>query len=353
MKPLPSIPFSKLTRKCARFLLAAIFMAVVAGCGSNDEPKPEPTITVDPALLQGALAVIDGVPISEAQWQQGRAYAEVMVRLLGEPGSIVDDQSAFESFVEDHFIVQEAEEQGHTLTAEQIDQEEARILFVAGRDQDHLQELFTDVGLTRQQWRQELNRALLASNYLEDIILADIPPGDTAMRRDAWLNDRKEALDVKILVEFAPTEGLMVGNLAPDFQVATLDGSTLALRDLRGQAVILNFWATWCGPCREEMPLLQQTYESYLERGVVVLGVDVGEGTEDVQAFVHDIGVTFPIGLDRDQTLSRRYRVFGLPTTFFIDQQGVINYVTAGAVRPTDLNRLLDVLADEGTGENQ
>ena len=140
------------------------------------------------------------------------------------------------------------------------------------------------------------------------------------------------------------------GFAAPDFTLQTPDGQTLSLSDLRGQAVLLNFWATWCPPCRAEMPAIQQVYQKYRDRGFTVLAVDVQETDAQVAAFVQEQGLTFPILMDRDGAVSAAYQVKAMPSTFFIDRDGIIRQVTLGgpmaaAFIESQVTRLLD--ADE------
>jgi peroxiredoxin len=120
------------------------------------------------------------------------------------------------------------------------------------------------------------------------------------------------------------------GFAAPDFTLQTRDGETIALADLRGPVVLLNFWATWCPPCRAEMPAIQDVYDGYQDQGFTVLAVDVGEGDAQVASFADERGLTFPILMDGDGTVSRRYQVRAMPSTFFIDQDGIIREVTLG-----------------------
>lgn len=110
---------------------------------------------------------------------------------------------------------------------------------------------------------------------------------------------------------------------APDFTLPALSGGTLRLSDLRGKVVLLNFWATWCVPCRTEMPAIEALYQRYKDQGLEVLAVNLDVlSTAGVEAFVSEVKVTFPIILDPSWATAHAYRVFGLPTTYLIDRAG-------------------------------
>lgn len=126
--------------------------------------------------------------------------------------------------------------------------------------------------------------------------------------------------------------GLERGDRAPDFSLTTLDGEEAQLSDYRGEKVLVNFWATWCPPCRAEMPDLQKVHE---EKDVVILGINLTETkteTEDVDPFIEEFGITFPILLDEDSEVSTQYQISPIPTNFLIDSQGIIHNVAYGAV---------------------
>jgi len=126
----------------------------------------------------------------------------------------------------------------------------------------------------------------------------------------------------------APREGFS----APDFTLDILGGGQVTLSELRGKVVVINLWASWCPPCRAEMPAIEKVYRAYADRGVVVLGVNTTyQGSEpDAAAFVRKYSLTFPIPLDRDGSVSQRYALRGLPTTFFIDRKGIIRSIIVG-----------------------
>lgn len=124
----------------------------------------------------------------------------------------------------------------------------------------------------------------------------------------------------------------VIGHPAPDWQLPGLDGEAMALGDLAGRPVVLNFWATWCGPCRAEMPELQRLHErtAAAADGLVVVGINQGEAASQVTGFRQQIGVDFPTALDQRLGVSRQYGVNSLPTTFFIDRSGVIRDIFIG-----------------------
>ncbi len=122
----------------------------------------------------------------------------------------------------------------------------------------------------------------------------------------------------------------LVGHPAPEFTLTAIDGSQVALSDLRGQVVLINLWATWCPPCRAEMPAMQQAYERFRNQGFVVLAVNQQEDSAKVVQYMNDQRLTFPALLDSDARVSAAYQVRVLPSSFFVDRQGMIRAVYRG-----------------------
>lgn len=128
----------------------------------------------------------------------------------------------------------------------------------------------------------------------------------------------------------SPREGFR----APDFTLALLGGGQVTLSELQGKVVMINLWASWCGPCRIEMPAIEKVYRAHKDQGFVVLGVNstFQDNEADAAAFVRELGLSFPILLDRTGTASHRYQLRALPSTFFVDRQGVIRSAVFGAM---------------------
>jgi peroxiredoxin len=140
----------------------------------------------------------------------------------------------------------------------------------------------------------------------------------------------KKAEPENLSQEAANMGGLKVGSKAPDFELKTLAGETVKLSDLKGKKVMLNFWATWCPPCKAEMPAMEEFHK---EAGddVVILAVNIDPHL-DVKAFVDENKITFPIPLDEEDKVNETYQVLSIPTTYFIDTKGNIGNKYIGAM---------------------
>lgn len=135
------------------------------------------------------------------------------------------------------------------------------------------------------------------------------------------------------------------GEPAPAFTLLLLDGSQIALRDLRGQVVVLNFWASWCDPCRREASDLQQAWEQYQDRGVAFVGVTFRDAKGASQAFIEQFGLTYPNGIDERGRISEAYGVVAVPETFIIDREGKIAFVHIGEVQTETIVQDLEMLS--------
>ncbi|MRX70712.1 redoxin domain-containing protein [Bacillus lacus] len=141
-----------------------------------------------------------------------------------------------------------------------------------------------------------------------------------------------------------PVIGLESGNAAPDFTLETIRGETVTLSDLKGKKVLLNFWATWCPPCREEMPAMEKIHEGYGE-SVVVLAVNFTSSEssrENVSQFVNDLELTFPVVLD-NEGINADYQIFNYPTTYVLNEDGIIESKYVGGMTYDIMKNLLQL----------
>lgn len=145
-------------------------------------------------------------------------------------------------------------------------------------------------------------------------------------------------------------QGQPTSGLAPDFTLNTLDGEPFRLSDQRGKVVVINFWASWCGPCRDEAPALQRLWERYRDQGVVILGVTYADEPDDSRAFMQEFGLTYP-NLDdaRSEVSKNLYHITGVPETFVIDQAGNVARFIFSAINEEQLTAIIDELLAEGS----
>jgi len=156
----------------------------------------------------------------------------------------------------------------------------------------------------------------------------------------------------------SPIPGLRVGDLAPElagtasdgsaFVLTDLDGNPIRLADLRGRAVWVNFWASWCPPCQSETPILREMDERYRDRGLTLVAVQVQQTVEDGLAYADRYGLRYAIGADVSAAVFRTYRVYALPTQFFIDADGVIRAVINGPLDLDAATRLVESILPAG-----
>ncbi len=141
-------------------------------------------------------------------------------------------------------------------------------------------------------------------------------------------------------LETAPVRGA----LAPEFSLKNLDGEQVTLSELRGHPILINFWATWCAPCRIEMPAMQDRFERYKDQGFVVLAVDFDEPPSAVEAFRDELGLTFDLLLDPGAEVQELYRNRSYPTSFFVDAAGVIQVHHIGVMTEGQLDEHLGAI---------
>lgn len=135
-----------------------------------------------------------------------------------------------------------------------------------------------------------------------------------------------------------------VGDPAPDFALANLEGETVRLQDFRGRPVLINFWATWCGPCIFEMPELQAAYEASPDGGLVILGLNRAEDRDTIRNFLArdiDVTLTFPILLDEEATTANRYAIVNMPTSVFVDAGGTVTAIHRGPLTQEQIDDYL------------
>ena len=140
-----------------------------------------------------------------------------------------------------------------------------------------------------------------------------------------------------------------IGKPAPEFTMRLLNGGEFRLSDLEGVPLIINFWASWCPPCRQESPGFERLWRRYRDTGIQFVGVDIQDDESDAEAYVREFGLTFPNGLDPDGKITIDYGVIGLPVTFFVGSSGIVEGRWVGAIPEDKLEEWVrTLLADSG-----
>lgn len=143
------------------------------------------------------------------------------------------------------------------------------------------------------------------------------------------------------------TNGPRDSGLAPDFTLTGFDGRAVTLSQLRGQVVIVNFWASWCPPCREEAAYLEQTWRKYQGQGVVFIGVDWADTEKEALAYIDEFDITYLNGPDLGTRIAQAYRIQGVPETFFVDKTGKLRGVHIGPLKSPELDDKIEELINE------
>ena len=163
-----------------------------------------------------------------------------------------------------------------------------------------------------------------------------------------WFFDRPNAAGVQAITLSASPTGPAprLEREAPNFSLRTLDGKDVQLSDYRGRPVWINFWATWCPPCRAETPDIQEVYEGHESDGLVVLAISIGESPSTVAGYVKRTGTTFTVAVDQATSVAAQYRIVGIPTHFFIDREGVIREWRIGSMsKKTMENKVKEIMS--------
>jgi peroxiredoxin len=329
-------------------------------------PTIEVAATATPADTSApVVARVDGVPITEADWRMATLLDSVMSRLAHQP--MPSAEETLQRLINEILVLREA---GLETARPSVGEVEARIRLVQmrwGLDDEQLVSALESNGLTRQDLSGRVARLIMVERGME-VLAARYPD------LDAWLARARTDSEIALFrplqsvaaamtpvapapaaapsaaVTSVPAPSPAVAQAtaaaqpqaqAPDFSLAGLDNRVVRLSDLRGRPVLLNFWATWCPPCRTELPALQAAFQHY--RGQVdFLAVDVKESAETVGQFVREAGVVLPVLLDPNGDVSGGlYRVQGIPTSLIVGVDGSVVARHVGPLSEADIDRYL------------
>lgn len=344
-----------------------VALAALCGCSAaGNLPPSDANLRAEragasaAAIPHNVVARVDDNAITREEWELAVRLDRAMSRLAGQP--IPDAESTLDRLINARLVLRRAQPQGLTATSQEAEQRLALLKQSWRVDDAAFDAVLADAQLTVADVVEEVRRLLVIEQYLGSL-------GD-AQAAAAWLRAQRAQAQVGIYVDLGartaevttpppllqapsaspvalavqatlapspapqieptPTPPLLEtgaspGQAAPDFTLPQLGAdASQTLAAYKGQPLILNFWATWCPPCRQEIPALQAAFQQYAGQGVAVLGIDVREEATTVQAFASAMGMQFPILLDTDGTVADRYKVQGIPTTVFVDSAGMV-----------------------------
>lgn len=334
----------------------------VAPTSMPNTPTPRPVTPAPRSAMSTPriVSTVDDEPIYADEWERAVALDRAMSGFVGqlEPSP----EETLNRLINQRLVLRAAEKAGLPKANEaQAEAWLTNFLASLNLEEEALERSLTAVGLTRSDLVEDLVPRLLEVQQA----LETLPDGAA----EAWVADLRRQARVVVLESVAPPEpldlpastvgpasatspspdqptpttirltaGPRVGELAPDISLTATDGTTVRLSDLRGQPVVLNFWAPWCPPCREELPML----ETVSTDDLVVLGIAVREPPDKVIAFATDLGLELTLLLDEKGQTSDVYQVRGLPTSLFVNGEGMI---IARHVGPLDQETLDSYLA--------
>jgi thiol-disulfide isomerase/thioredoxin len=292
-----------------------------------------------------------------------KALQEAAGRQLQADPSVVQavKRDMLDQLVDNALLLDAAAAAGVTASAAELEPELAKLVADQKVDLATVQKALATAGVTDTEWRGWALDQLVVNRYMATPEAAEkgrayqrargVP--DTALgtyvpQPADVASVLQEGADIRFYLhgERQGVPSVRAGQPAPDFTVAGLDGQPVSLSSLKGRPVMVNFWATWCQPCKIEMPIYAAVYDKNKAQGLEILAVNVQEEAPGVQSYQAANKLPFPIGLDTDGAVATVYRVRGLPTTVFIDANGIVTLVHRGAVRTKeellpDLQRIL------------
>ena len=170
----------------------------------------------------------------------------------------------------------------------------------------------------------------------------------TSTQDAAALSSATPTLSVQVAQDLDLEIKPEVGFLAPDFNLQTMDGQVVKLADLRGRPVVISYWATWCEPCKQELPILQQISNEYANSGLLIVTVDAIEqdNIDNIQGLLDQLGINLPVLLDQQNQFQSAYKQLFFPTSYFIDSNGVIRFIKLGDAKETELRTKVEQLVN-------
>jgi peroxiredoxin len=288
-------------------------------------------------LNNSSAATVNGENISQAELDQQVAFERQWNEWVGTPlptsGPDADQfrSQVLDQMVEYRLIIQQAKKVGITASEQDVASTITTFESQLNLSDAQVNSDLAKAGLSRQTLESVLREDTIVNKYLSDVVLNGVAAADQQTALNNFYNDMMSKASIQKRIE---SGGAKVGKTAPGFTLKNLDGQDVALSDFQGKPLLINFFATWCDPCRSEMPDLEAEWQQYKAQGFTVLAVNLTnqDTVSDVQAYVEQLNLTFPTLLDDTGSVASLYKVGPIPTSYFIDKNGVLNAVQVGAM---------------------
>jgi peroxiredoxin len=266
-----------------------------------------------------------------------RAFNEVSQAQYNEAAELPSAAVVLEDLISRKMREQDARKAGVTIAPAEVDAELRAVLDGVGMSEEELAAVFAKYNLKIDDLRGVLAGTGLLRKYVDDYVIAGATSEqDRQTRRNDWLTNLAQTSKIDRLKPAGSGPAPRVGSEAPDFTLKDLGGKDVKLSDLRGRPVMVNFWATWCPPCRAEIPVITQLYqEANTASKYEVLGIGIQSVQSDeptIRAFAAEFDMPFPVLIDAGSQVTSLYHVLPIPTSIFIDKDGIIRHIHIGQV---------------------
>ncbi len=286
------------------------------------------------SVPSGAVARVNGEYILQADIEREMNLTRVSNDLGNGNSEVPSAASVLEELINRKMQTQDARKAGITVAPEEVDNALKEVFGRTGITAQKLDETLSKYNLKLDDMRGILSDTIAINKYVAGVVVKDAKSQEDARNLQ---NDWQTSLALTSKVDRLQAAGSgpapRINAPAPDFTLTNLVGKQIKLSDLKGQPVMLNFWATWCPPCRAEIPILTQMYkDTHSDGAYEILGVATQSDQQTIAAFAKEFKMLFPVMPDAGSQVTSLYHVLPIPTTFFIDKEGIIRHIKSGPV---------------------
>jgi len=288
----------------------------------------------DTSVPAGAVARVNGEYIFQADIEREMNLTRVSNDLGNGNTEVPSAASVLEELINRKMQTQNARKGGVTVSSEEVDNALKDVFGRTGITAQRLDETLSAYNLKLDDMRGILADTISINKYVTGFVVKDAKSQEDAQNlQNDWRTDLALTSKVDRLQAAGSGPSPRINAQAPDFTLTDLNGKAVKLSDLKGRPVMLNFWATWCPPCRAEIPILTQMYkDTHAGENYEILGVATQSDQQTISAFAKEFDMLFPVMPDAGSQITSLYHVLPIPTTFFIDKDGIISFIKSGPV---------------------